>query len=90
MPHYKFNVYLDIPEATLYWDDGKILEFEYDRNEWESVPKADEIIMDAMEYVNELPADSEESIMLKRAFAKAISWKWSFDVKLDLKKSRSK
>jgi len=33
MPHYKFNVYLDIPEATLYWEDGKILELEYDRDE---------------------------------------------------------
>lgn len=89
MPHYKFNIYLDSPEATLYWEWGKILELEYDRNEGENPPKVDEIVVEAMDYVSDLRDDCEEHILLKRAFAKAMAeWK-SFTVKLDLKKSKS-
>ena len=47
-------------------------------------------MVEAIDYVDELPNDCDEHILLKRTFAKALKDSDTFTVKLNLKKSCSR
>lgn len=85
---YHFKLFVDSDLAKELWDEGMVLESEFEQSE-KTPPKATEVVEDAVNYVFQLDDNSEEHRMLRKVFEDALQNGHSFNVKIDLDKSSS-